>query len=240
LDGILMAGSFESEESRFLMRFLKPGMMVLDVGAHHGYYTLLSSKAVGPEGTVIAFEPSPRERTRLREHTQLNRCANVSIEPMALGICNQEVDFFLVQGAEDYCNSLRPPVVDAATTRITTAVTTLDDFLSREDRRRVDFIKLDVEGAELGVLRGAPRLLATKPRPVLLVEVYDIRTAAWGYAACEIVSLLGGMGYRWYRLLKGGVPEPISADLLSYDMNLLAVPIERDRELADLQAGSGA
>jgi FkbM family methyltransferase len=237
LDGSLMAGSFEPEESRFLTRFLKPGMTVLDVGAHHGYYTLLSSKAVGPKGKVIAFEPSPRERMRLREHTHLNRCVNVSIEMVALGASDQDADFFLVQGAADYCNSLRPPAIDAGITKVKVAVTALDDFLSRRQNPRIDFIKLDVEGAELDVLRGAQRVLATTPRPILLVEVYDIRTAPWGYAASDIVRLMDDMGYRWYRLLKDGTPEPISVGLRSYDMNLIAVPEERVPEFAGLRRG---
>jgi len=235
LDRNLAAGSFELAESQFLSRFLQSGMTVLDVGAHHGYFTLLSSRMVGSKGKVIAFEPSPRERVKLQKSLDVNACSNVWIEPVALDMSPKEADLFLVQGAEDYCNSLRPPAVEAGTTRVRVEVTTLDGFSFRKEIPTVDFIKLDVEGAELGVLLGAKRLLTAAPRPVLLVEVYDVRTAPWGYAAKDIVHLLSQMGYRWYRLLGGGIAEPINAGLNSYDMNLIAVPDERAHQVAGLQ-----
>lgn len=62
---MILRGHFENVESQFVERFLKPGMVVLDIGAHHGYYTLLASQKVGPAGRVIAFEPSSRERRRI-------------------------------------------------------------------------------------------------------------------------------------------------------------------------------
>src|SRR6202166_2263762 len=58
----LLSGNFEKAEMAFVERFLRPGMIVLDLGAHHGLYSLLASKIVGAEGRVFAFEPSPRER----------------------------------------------------------------------------------------------------------------------------------------------------------------------------------
>ncbi len=237
LDAMLAEGAFETVEMRFVENFLKPGMTVIDIGAHHGFYTLLASKQVGAAGKVYAFEPSPRERKRLKRHLRLNKCANVQIEGLALGSENGEADLFVVEGAEDYCNSLRAPMVEAETRKIAVTVTTLDDYLSRNAIPRVDFIKLDVEGAELGVLRGAEKLLSKAPRPVLLVEVYDIRTAPWGYAAKDIVGFLAGMGYQWYRLLERGAVETIDARLASYDTNLIAVPPERIPQVNGRRAG---
>jgi len=222
---------------RFVERFLKDGMTVLDIGAHHGLYTLLASRLVGKNGKVIAFEPSPRERLRLERHLRLNRCRNVRVEGVALDQSPGESDLFLVEGSEDYCNSLRPPAVLAKTRTVRVEVAALDEYLSRRSVSNVDFIKLDVEGAELGVLKGAKNILTTTPRPVLLVEVYDIRTVPWGYAGRDIVEYLDGIGYCWYRLLTDGAPEPISASLHSYDMNMIAVPDERVREIDELRHG---
>jgi len=85
LDHQLMHGSFEDGETRFVQKFLRPGMTVVDVGAHHGLYTLLASKGVGRRGKVIAFEPSMRERRRLLSHLRVNACWNVVLEGCALG-----------------------------------------------------------------------------------------------------------------------------------------------------------
>ena len=84
-------------------------MIVLDIGAHHGFYTLLASRKVGKKGKVIAFEPSPRKRRKLIWHCRLNRTDNVWIESCALGSFDGEAELFLVKGKETGCNSLRPP-----------------------------------------------------------------------------------------------------------------------------------
>jgi len=227
LDQNLLSGSFENAEARFVERFLQAGMTVLDIGAHHGFYTLLASMRVGRTGRVIAFEPSPRERIRLERHIRLNRCANVRIEQVALGASPGKAELFLVEGTEDYCNSLRPPAVNAETRRVFVNVTTLDEFLSATALTDVDFVKLDVEGAELDVLKGASNLLRQSLRPIFLVEVYDIRTQPWGYAAREIVRFLTERSFEWFSLGENGKPTPVDSASCSFDANLVAVPAER-------------
>lgn len=222
LDHALSGGGFEVSESQLVSELLRPGMTVVDVGAHHGLYSLLSSKRVGPKGCVFAFEPSPRERTRLEKHLLANRCRNVSVLPIALGLTSSSEDLFLVDGGEDYCNSLRPPAVAAATSKVRVAVTSLDEFLENARVQRVDFVKLDVEGAELDVLKGATRMLSANS-PILLVEVFDVRTRPWGYRANEIVRFLHKLGYEWFHISGDGTLEKASPDRDVYDTNLIAV-----------------
>jgi len=220
-------GEFESAEINFVQRYLKQGMTALDIGAHHGLYTLLASKRVGPSGKVIAFEPSPRERRQLVRNVRINFFSNVHIEPYALGKEPARVNLYVVGGGEDGCNSLRPPAVQSETHAIPVEVVTLDAIVAKLGLTKVDFIKLDVEGAELDVLKGALGVLKTTPRPVLLVEVYDIRTQPWGYKAREIVMFLDQQGYRWFELLNDGSIRPIASTLQVYDANLVAIPEER-------------
>jgi FkbM family methyltransferase len=234
LDRDLIYDGFETAEAAFVARFLRPGMTVLDVGAHHGLYTLLASKCVGNYGRVIAFEPSPRERRRLARHLRVNRCRNVEVRPLALGDQAGEADLYLVEGMHDWCNSLRAPNIEDRTSKVRVEVRRLDDVLEDINWPRVDFIKLDVEGAELSFLHGARRMLCGDMRPAILGEVQDVRTAPWGYAAREIVRFLADAGYAWFALADDGSLESISSELSSYDGNLVALPNERLDEFSEM------
>src|SRR5260221_5026119 len=181
LDERLLSGDFETSELRFVESYLKAGMTVLDIEAHHGLYSLLASKRVGKSGRVRSFEPSPRERKFLKQNLGINRCRNVQVESFALGSCAGRAELFLVEGIEDGCNSLRPPAAEVTTTKLPIEVRSLDEYLEQRSIEKVDFIKLDVEGAEIEVLRGATRLLQADKRPVILAEVQDRRTAPWWY-----------------------------------------------------------
>lgn len=225
---MILRGQFENIERRFVERFLKPGMVVLDIGAHHGYYSLLASHKVGPLGRVIAFEPSLRERRRLVQHLQMNGCANVQVEETALGETEGSAPLYVVRNTETGCNSLRPPAVRQSTYATEVRVARLDDFVIKNNLPRVDFVKMDVEGAELTVLKGAAEFLKQKPRPVILCEVQDIRTRAWGYPAREIVDFLRQRGFQWYVPSADEAIRPLPLDQAEFDGNFVAVPEEKD------------
>lgn len=227
-------GGFELREYHFVERFLKPGMVFLDVGAHNGYYTLLASKQVGDAGHVVAFEPSPRERRRLRWNLALNKCHNVQMESTALGDYEGETSFFVVLGKDTGCNSMRPPGQDIhdPVKVMTVPITTLDNYLSRCQISSVDFIKVDAEGGELGVLKGASEFLSTQPRPILMCELTEKRTAPFNYTTREIYEFLAKLRCEWFSVKQGGYlcPEPVKD---KYSGNLIAVPQERLSEVRD-------
>jgi methyltransferase FkbM-like protein len=113
-------------------------------------------------------------------------------------------------------------------------VRTIDDVLLSLGIFKVDFIKLDVEGAELSVLRGATGLLQGPSRPAILAEVQDLRTHPWGYAARDIFEFLVRMNYRWFSLAPDSSLTPIATNLDFYDANLVALPSERVREFRSI------
>jgi FkbM family methyltransferase len=224
---MILGGSFETAERAFVDRFLQPGMTVLDVGAHHGFYVMLASRKVGPNGHVVAFEPSPRERKRLLTHLRLNRCTNVRVESVALTDKEGKAAFFVVEGAETGCNSLRAPAVAEPTRTEWVRTARLDDYLRTLGTSRVDLVKMDVEGGELAALRGATELLDRQPRPVLLCEAEDRRTGPWGYKASEISVFLRERGYRLFVPQAGGSLTPLDVNCGSPEGNLVGVPVER-------------
>lgn len=234
LDHELLYGEFETMEMQFVRRLLRRDMTVVDVGAHHGIYTLLASKRVGWQGHVVSIEPSPRECARLERHLQINRCSNVELISCAAGEDSGEADLFVVEGFNDWCNSLRPPATAEPVKTVRVLVRRLDDILSELELSKVDFMKLDAEGAEFSVLYGALKLLSRESRPAMLVEVQDVRTRRWGYAARELLQFLLRMDYQWFAIAAKGALLPISCNEEAYDANLVALPAERTEEFLEL------
>jgi FkbM family methyltransferase len=228
LSKALLEAGFEDAECRFVERFLQRGMIVLDVGAHHGLYALLASKRVGRKGRVIAFEPSSRERRALRLHALLNFRTNISVQGLAVGDADGQIDLYVMRARDSGCNSLRPPAADAgsAVRRQRVQTIRLDAWLKKAGVNKVDFIKLDVEGGELDALRGAEHLLDGNSRPLILAEVQDVRTRPWGYSAREIIDYLAARRYRWFRLVEHGLVRDLDLNQDGYEGNFVACPEE--------------
>jgi|SRR5271163_1841001 len=220
---------FENAEQEFFRNYLQPGMTFLDIGAHHGLYTLLASRRVGVTGQVIAFEPSPREVARLKTHLSLNRCTNVCIEQFALGKDERESELFICFGKDGSgFNSLRPPNTDHTLTPLKVKVRSLDSYLSNHGIciAKIAALKMDVEGGELDILRGATRMLSADMRPIIMCEVEDIRTQAWGYKARDIFDYLESFKFSWFSVSKAGHLVPLTGDTFPQG-NLIAIPSER-------------
>lgn len=223
---ILYYEGYEKAECAFAERFLKPGMTVLDIGAHKGLHTLLFSRKVGRKGRVLAFEPSPRERRKLKHHLLLNRCRNTTVFECALGEMEAHATLYLVNGQDTWCNSLRPPDTSSPTVPVSVRVQRLDGVLRQSDIDRVDFVKLDVEGGELAVLKGAQALLCRRPRPLIFCEVLERRSRPWGYRASEILEYLELQDFKWFGIESGGRLVAVDSGRSVTDGNFVAVPRE--------------
>ena len=217
----------DAGDLRFLWRVLRPGDTFLDIGAYHGVYSVVAGKSVTNRGRVIAFEPSPRDRRRLTLHLRWNgiRCARV--EPFAVSSTASETSFFQVVSGDPTRNGLKPPASQDSVAKITVKAISLDQYVAETGLERVDVMKLDVEGGELEVLRGAAGMFE-RFRPILICEVLDQTTLVWGYNAREIVSLLAGAGYQWFECRVDGtlIPHEIR-EAYPEVKNYVAVPREK-------------
>jgi hypothetical protein len=152
----------------------------------------------------------------------------VTVEDLALGNAVTRGSLYLAHGFETGCNSLRPPVVEGRTSPIPVHITRLDDWIDANRIERTDFVKLDVEGGEMEVLKGGERFLDRKPRPLILAEVQDIRTKPWDYPAKDIVEYLSKKGYRWFSFLADGTLADLDISQEIYCGNFIACPPERE------------
>jgi len=174
---------------------LREGMTVMDVGANWGLYSLLISRAVGPSGKVYAFEPVPEIFARLKEHIALNNATNVIPVPIALSD-EKGIMKMSVKGGE---SSLFRRVSDEF---VEVQVERLDDFVEREGIERVDAIKIDVEGAELKVIRGADKTIR-RNKPILMVEVFPVTLQAAGTTPEELFETIVSYGYNAFVIRHG-------------------------------------
>jgi FkbM family methyltransferase len=212
---------------RFLWDALDAGMVFMDLGAYQGIYSVVAGKKLNGTGNIYAFEPSPREFRRLQVHFRWNRLSNARAEMFALGDSTSQTTFFQVKSGDTTRNGLRAPDSRDAVTEIPVSIISLDEYVREQNIERVDIIKLDVEGGEIDVLRGAANVFRDL-RPLLICEVLDATTRAWGYDACQIIQAVQDFGYEWFDFNSDGSLEP-HAERLSYPQvkNYLAVPHER-------------
>jgi FkbM family methyltransferase len=152
-------GAHDSAVAKALIRFLKPGDVFWDIGAHIGYTSLLASRLVGPTGHVHAFEPLPENLVRLHEGIRLNRATNVVVHPVAVSDTVGHDSFVRHE------SSLMGSLVGQGEIRERVAVTTMDTLLATTDPPNL--IKIDVEGAESRVLAGAVRVISQHPIVIL-------------------------------------------------------------------------
>lgn len=182
---ILTDGVWEPAETHFIKRWLRPGMTVADVGANLGYYTLLCSRLVGNQGQVHAFEPTPRTFAILSENLRINGCSNVQTRSCAVG--SQAARLQLVETPRYSGSGSNRLGLEAGDTE----VITLDSL----QWQTLHLLKVDVEGFDLQVLRGAVETLR-RCRPVVLVEVNPDGLMKCGDTARELREFLEGLGYR--------------------------------------------
>ena len=176
---------------RLLDRAIRPGHLVVDVGANVGYNTVYAATRVGRDGWVVAVEPAADNVAVLRENIAANALHNVVVHQTAAGRTNEVRDLFL-RGDMSAVNSLFPESVYASVTEVVQVkVMPLDDLVEGH----ADVVKIDVEGAELDVLTGMTRLLRYSGIQ-LIVEWHPRLQEAAGYSADALPTFLLDHGFR--------------------------------------------
>ncbi|MBN4073778.1 MAG: hypothetical protein COC05_04060 [Gammaproteobacteria bacterium] len=179
--------SFEFLYRRVLLRYLKPGGIFIDIGANVGYYTLIANHEVGSNGRVLSFEPNPDTLEKLKRNISLNSAMQVEVFEMALSDADSEVTLFCPNDETHGCASMVNQGWDDASIHKVMA-RRLDDVLPQEIDH-IDLIKMDVEGAELKVVRGARRTIS-KYRPTILLELSEKATKSFGHDTLNVPKLL--------------------------------------------------
>lgn len=206
-----LTGWLDMESTTALRDFVKLGSTVLDVGAHVGYYTLLLSRLVGPQGRVVAFEPDPLNLDLLRKNLSARKAWNVAALQTAVSDRTGAATLYRAAGSGNH--SLLP--YTKAIEEISVGCTTIDDYAEENRIGPVAFVKVDVEGAEPLVLRGMRRTLERSPSLAMLIEYNPRALRSGGTEPHDYLREIERLGFKLWRLTVGERPSRVrpSVDL---------------------------
>jgi FkbM family methyltransferase len=223
------SGQYNFDKIIFLS-LIRDGDTVFDVGANLGFYTLLFSHMVGRNGKVHAFEPVPKTFALLKEQiVKRRRSQNVVLNQLALGEYPAQLDIH-VPGADlgqaslvKHKSGSWATVADSETTTYAIQVQSLDTYTEENQTKRLDFLKIDVEGYELLCLKGGERFLK-ESLPLIYLEIFEAWSSDLGYSAPDIVRFLMAIGYTKFYIVTNNVEELTAPEAQLSSNRLLSGP----------------
>ncbi len=204
---IISFGTYDRSLHQFIERHVRPGMYCADVGANMGEMALHMAERVGGRGRVYAFEPVPHVFRRLTDNIYRNHLQG-TIDARQLALLDRQTTVLLDEPGQDAFNQglgsimHSPRISDFS--RIAVAGTSLDRFIAAERPERLDFLKLDIQGAEILFLEGARETLA-RFRPDFVMEVSPLDLAPAGLTSRDLLALAEQLGYHVHALVDGRI-----------------------------------
>jgi len=209
---LVMDGLWEMAVTRVFLSCMQPGMRVLDIGANVGYFTLIAGRAVGEKGSVVAFEPEPRNLWYLRHNVSLAGHAWTTVVDKALW---SSAGTMRLRTEQEFCGGHSliggddPSLPEDRFVEVQTV--TLDEYLG--DDPRVDVIKMDAEGAEPFIFEGMSKTLESNPNLKVLMEFAPDFVDGAGRDHREHLRHLDDLGF--------------SMGLIDHDAKVLPLDLER-------------
>jgi len=191
---ILMKGIHEGPGTNLWQQLVKPGMVVFDIGANVGYYTLMAARLTGGKGSIYSFEPVRANYKLLLRSIEANGYSNVTVIPRA--ISNQEGSVRLHLDRDNFGgHSLSGKNMPVTVNSVDVETTTLDHFVENEPGiDRVDLIKIDAQGAEGLIFEGAERTLRENDLGIMM-EFWPFGLENVGTDPMELLERLGSFGF---------------------------------------------
>jgi FkbM family methyltransferase len=210
--GLENKDGFELKEVEYILPLIKPGSTILDIGANFGFYSIIFAKRC-KDAKIHCFEPV----SETFEHLVNNIYHNSASKSIVYNNCgvgerngtmNITTDLYagnyLVENGSNYINSETVPIVS------------IDSYIEEKNIEKIDFIKCDIEGAELFMLKGSLSTI-NRDKPIIFIEIYDEWTKRFGHRAKHVVEYILKFGYYYEVIDRNGVTycqtDSIDADL---------------------------
>lgn len=195
-DETYLSGNFDMDTLLEFKKFLKPNQVVYDLGANEGYYSISASKIVGKFGKVFAFEPMPENLIHLNRHVNKNKIENITVINKAVADKNGKVTFSMTDDRAGNTYISSSPKFDESKSNFLVETVTVDHFCLVEHNLPPDLIKIDVEGAEYDVLKGAEEVIKTF-RPVVILATHEYHVKG---IKDLCLNYFENQGYQYYKL----------------------------------------
>jgi len=197
VDRRLFLTGFEKDVIEYFRKIIKKDHVVFDVGANFGIYSLVASKKIGKGGKIYAFEPAGIAYNSLLNNINLNRIDNIF--PIKIGVSNYtgKANFNICR--DDAYNSLGETPMKQIIKSEKIDLTSIDDFVMKYKISKVDIIKVDTEGAEYLVFKGAEKTLS-KHKPILFFEHNPIVTKGFTNSTNDLIELIRSHGYELFEI----------------------------------------
>jgi FkbM family methyltransferase len=194
-----LVNTYEPITVELAQRLCQPGMQILDMGAHVGYFSLLFSVLVGPAGQVYTLEPNPENLKKIKSMIEINGLQNIRVFPFAASDQTGDVQFITENtGSMGHITTLPAESRDAV---VTVRAVRMDDLAFDHGVDRIDLIKMDVEGAELKALAGMSGLIR-RCHPTIICEWHP------AVAGPNYRTAFEGLGYHCEALEAASATEP--------------------------------
>jgi FkbM family methyltransferase len=197
---ILNFDSYEKECLEMILKLIPEKAVIFDIGANIGWFTLTIAKSI-KNTQIYAFEPIKHTYQQLAYNLKLNNINNVKAVNSALGENEGTTSFFYYKEGSGNA-SMRKLSSEYKAERVKGKVMKLDDFVAKNRIKRIDFLKCDVEGAELMVFKGGLESIK-KFKPVIFAELLRKWSKPFGYHPNDVIDLLGDIGYKCFVINKG-------------------------------------
>lgn len=198
----LLNDLYEKETMALVKKIIKPGMTIVDIGAHIGYFTRAFSKLTGPSGAVHAFEADPENFKLLEKNTDF--MPNVRRYPLAISDHAGTIDFYHCEEKAGCHSALSNLPLNYKMKKINVEAVDLDTALQKAGANRVDFIKIDIEGGETAALKGMKKTLEQKS-VALLIEFAPAWIVAAGSTPQNFLSELTSFGFTIFAIMDKGL-----------------------------------